>query len=214
MLIGKSVKIDNPHRLKDFYPSFRVVEGYPVMRGDYIVVTKKADPLTNGRFIYVVKQDWDVDLDKPSAVVELLKQTKRLSKKDEEILLGEKDPKVFWRKVRMFFHFGVLGEEEDQGSIYKLFCALPEPDREIYRAYKGVVVPIPVIFSSLLTMLLKAQSFKELQGSVNPYYLIQLKKINQSLKNVKQKTLVYMSMGRVGSSELNFLWYLFSLKRG
>ena len=55
MLVGKKVKIDNPIRLKDFYPNYRVIRDIPVVRGNYIYVSSVGESLDVGNIIYVVK---------------------------------------------------------------------------------------------------------------------------------------------------------------
>lgn len=211
MLVGKKVKIDNPVRIRDFYSKYRVISDIPVQRGHYIYVSYSGESIGMDAVIYVVKKGWDVDLTDKKQIIEFLDSKRKLSKKDLDYFSEEKDLDVLWNKIRAYYHFGIVDKEEESKSVYNLFCALIKSDKEIFQAYNQVNAERELLFSSLLTMLIRSQSYRDYQGTINPYYLEQLKKTNQVLRNVKLKTMQYVESSR---SEIDLLWYLFSLKRG
>lgn len=211
MLKKKRVFISDVHRLKVFYPSYRVVKGLPILLGEYIYVGEGHWDFDRfPRSIWVSKTRSEVNLDKIENIVELLSGFKKLSISVRERFLASKDVDECWRKVAEFYYFGILQEEEVEEQVYKLFASLGSPNREIFDVYSKLKLPRPVVLSSLLTMVAKAQSYKDYQGSASSNYIRLLYQMNRALKDVKQKFVAYWLSDQ---SELQFLNLLFSLKR-
>lgn len=211
MLKRKKVFISDVHRLKVFYPTYRVVRGIPILTGDYIYVGD--GPWDFDRFprsIWVSRTRPEVYLDKVENVVELLGGFKKLTVGVKERFLASKDLEECWRKVTEYYYFGILQEEEIEEQVYRLFAALSSPNKDIFEIYSKLKLPRPVVLSSLLTMVAKAQSYKDYQGSASSNYIRLLYQMNRSLKDVKQK---FVSYWLSDQSELQFLNLLFSLKR-
>lgn len=211
MLKGKRVFISEVYRLKMFYPSFKIVKSIPILVDEYIYTGHQDWDF--GRFprsIWLTRARPEVNLDKIESVVELLASFRRVSNTLRDRLLEIKDLEEFWRRVAEFYYFGLVQEEEVEEQVFKLFSVLNASNREVFEVYSKIKIPRPVVISSLLTMLMKAQSYRDYQGQASSYYIKLLYTMNRALKDVKQKFVVYWLSDQ---SELQFLYLLFSLKR-
>jgi len=210
-LIGKRVRIAEPHLIKTFYPNYRVVTDTPLFQGAYIYVSERlADFQRHSSMIWVSKFSPEVDLDEPLQVIELLQSFKKTPKPVVEYLTAIQTTAELWEKVRSFYLFDLLPEIVVEKQVFDLFLSLNRSNREIYNTFKKLKVPHAVIASSIITMLVKSQNVREIMASISPGYLKVLSHMSQTLKDVPSKLLNYYLSDR---SEAQFLNLLFELKR-
>lgn len=210
MILGKRVQMSEPHRLRLFFPDYRMVKEIPILSGKYVFV---GDGWSFDRFprsIWIVRGKADFYLDKVEGVVELLASFRRLTVGVKEKLSQVKDLDECWRRVAEYYYFGMSQEEEVEEKVFKLFTVLNASNKEILDVYSKLKLPRQVILSSLLTMISKSQSYKDYQGQASSNYLRLLYTMNRALKDVKQKFVAYWLSDQ---SELQFIHLLFSLKR-
>lgn len=179
----------------------------PIISGSYIYLGDMKPPDNILRdMIWVVKGSADFDLDDKKVLLDISKIPVKL----KDRLELEDNIEEVWKKLSLYTKFGIYEEKEDEGRILDLFLSLNKSDSEIYRRWAEVKSPQAVVVSSLLTMILKAQSHKEYRGYVSPAYLKSLELMGRILKGVRNKFIRYYLSDR---SELQFLHLLFSLKR-
>lgn len=205
-MIGKRVRLLNPSQLKFLYPKHRIVKEFPVVDGAYIYVGNlKPDFDRYRNMIWVSMGPSQIDLTDKKTILSLAK----FNKAELEYLLSC-DEEFCWEVVKRKILFGISPVVEKEESIYKLFTALTKSDGEIYRIYKEIELPQPVVLSSLLTMLEKALNYQQYRGLVNVNYLKTLQSVGRLLKNVEDKFIkFYLS----DQTELHFLNLLMELKR-
>lgn len=210
MLKGKRVSIKDPLKLKLFYPKSQYITQTPILSGSYIYEGENFDLKKFPTSIWVTKRRPDFDLNTPSVILLFISYAKKFPTSVVERIKEETEVEAMWAKIIEFLHFGRLLGDQEEPSIYNLFRALGRSDKEIYNEYVKIKAPRQVVLSSILTMISKAQSYQEYQGTTSNSYLKQLRISSQVLRNVKAKFIEYCLSDK---TELRFLKLLFDLKR-
>lgn len=209
MLKGKRVWVEDPQRLKIFYPDYHVLEDVPLFSNGKVIINGGTDSPLNvyTNSIWVVRNA-ELNLENVETLKSLFNYFKTFPEKYEFIWSLSKDE--IWKFIQEFFFLGysISFSPETQGSVYELFKSLGSSDKDIYSAFVKVNMPIKVIASSILTMLLKMQNREEFQGIVNKYYMLDMSRLSKRLTDIRKKFLAYLDSEREESDLLNTFFML------
>lgn len=213
MLKGKRVSIEDPSKLKPFYPSHRIIKDVPLLGGKYIYVGEDSFDLTQfytSIWITGKVHRTEIRLNTIESIIEFVEFFKKVPKRVKEYLFSEQSVDEAWKILSFFYIFGVSLVGEEEAQVFQLFCQLNKTNKEIYEVYSKIELPLRVVISSLLTMISKSQSYRDYMGVVSSGYMKQLTIMNKTLRNVKRK---FIRFWLSDQSELQFLNLLFELRK-
>lgn len=185
----------------------------PFVREDKLLLFSKRDlDFYPKKDCVLITPSAPVKLDTKPGILEFLE--KNLSSFSESLktkllLLDDSD---FWQEVKLVYLFGSsfvsTGESE---SVFTIFSNLFEPYPVIYPLYKKSKIPHMVVFSSLLTMMLKTQM--ENLNVLSAGYRKVLLKNKKYYGFFKKAVLEYLSTDMQEKDFLSFLMNLNLAKR-
>lgn len=125
-----------------------------------VVCNNDLDLYPDKTCIYLTKHS-GVKVDSKAGMVETLGQRWALDEKLKDTLLSMEEGE-FWPAVKYFWLMGTLPSgtltSEGSSSIFYLFKSLFQSFPESYRLYRTMGRPYQVVFSSLLSMMLKTKA--------------------------------------------------------
>lgn len=168
----------------------------------YVIFSSK-DIEYSGKFIVQVKPFGDPKVDTVQGFLSFLS----LSKKVEEYL-SSLDEEAFWKTAKLFRFLGGSSASflEGRSTVFNLFVSLFEEYGVSYSIYRGLKESHRVVFSSLLTMMLKTRMVETL--SVSSGYKRALIKNRQYMRQYSGSVIEYID---TEMEEEDFLSFLFAV---
>lgn len=140
-------------------------------------------------------------------VLSLLKKEKRMTERQEKGFM-EIDGDEFWELMKMFLTYPkfALTMGEETASVFDLFCNIFVSFKDTYRIYRETGLNYRVLFSSLLTMMLKTQGVEE--GIFSPGYKKILLRNKVHMPKYKGAVMNYLDSPQ---KEIDFIEFLYHL---
>lgn len=201
MLYGKAVNTTDFSRIQLFCPDLMYIEFVPSYGDNYIInaagFSLKA---FRERFCQsVLISPAGFDLSNRTAVMESIGLSKTAQGYFESMHETE-----FWNNLRIYTVCGRYKKELDESSIYPLFKTLGGSVAEVIGAYEKVAhLPIQLVFSGILTFLIKMKNLKEI--SVSGLYKLDLTNVARRVSDPARKVMRYLKSDREQSDFLSFL---------
>lgn len=145
-------------------------------------------------------------LDDRKIFLEFLEYSGRKMKDSVKQTLLLLDEDEFWEQAKLIWIIGKSSYDliTEEGSVYKLFLIMFSDYEEAYDIYRKTGLPYKVVFSSLLTMMLKSQQTENLVCS--PGYKAALIKNSMFIQPYRKAVLNYIESIQ---SEVDFMQFLF-----
>lgn len=163
MLLGAyAVDLANIGWVSFLFPGWKVVrEPLNAFEPDanLIVVSERSRDFYPSKNVILVTRKSDVKLDSREGFLKFLRDRGVKITEEHEHQLMNMEEADFWalgKQMHVMHHF-YAPEVERSASIFELFKSLFEDFSVVYRFYRKSGAPHKVVFSSLLTMMLKTQ---------------------------------------------------------
>lgn len=206
-------KIKDPLNLRFLYPGYSVLERPPLFGGDKGIYTSEfmVDRKEDYPESIFVSSSRGLDLDKRENLITLIhKRVRALADKERQLILTC-DESDLWHIVGQFYLTHKMSYYfEQESSTYELLKSLSESPFEVVKAVLGVEgVPVPILFSSMLTFLIKMKNLDEIREIINPVYAKDLERARKSIRNVQSAIMWFVDSTR---SQADFLHFMLELK--
>lgn len=190
--------------------------GIPVMfkaRGDFIskecIVVGGVGEIIGEVVVYKFSYKRGIKINSRDGIVKFLEEVRGFKEIEK---LKDFDDEEFWRIVK-FLCFNkkfALSDLEERGNLYPFYKEVFESFREAYVLYRSLGIPYGVVFSSLMTVMIKAQSVEN-ESLYNIRYKTLLFNLKRFLIIYKKAVIKYLETNQ---SEMDFLNFMFELSSG
>jgi hypothetical protein len=196
-LEGKRIQCSMIQLLSELYHEYRITYEIPIMTGKFILISDLYYSIGEN-IIQVCYGNIDYNLDSRATLLLVLENFKKLTIADKKYL-----EKASEYQIRKWYHFGIKEQDIEQ-SIFNLFKALTDSKHALIKEFYFIDLPVKVVFNSVITVLYKAQNYKDMHID-NKRYVKLLSEINRSVFNVKQKAISFLESKQTGLDLLKFL---------
>jgi len=210
MLYGKAIRVNCFSRVKLFCPDLAYIDTIPGY-GDSYIIDVPTYPVAEfkQRFrksVLISDKDYDVDLTREVVAIRILSMTRKVSRDAVDYFMGLDDELEFWNAIKIYKICGKYYVERiPKTSMYQLFFNLGGNRRTLIQEMSKLRnVPTPVIFSALMTFIVKMKKVHRLRG-ISWRYRRDLLLVRSNITDVEAKVYRYLKSQRTRSDLLYFI---------
>lgn len=194
------------------FPGWRILrDPLPPFVGesDVVIISDRVRDVYPSKPTIFISRNSENKLDSKEGIMTLLKDRGvKVSAKQQERFMSLEDEE-FWRRAKIVLTLGSMDgivEEDALSSTFDLFRILFEGFWNAFKTYEECKLPHRVVYSSLLTMMLKTQAEDHMGQSLA--YVRALDKNKSHYGTFKKKTLDYLE---TPMAEKDFLTLLLAI---
>jgi len=207
MLLGRSVRTKDFNRIYIFHPDLRRVDDIPLYGDGYLITVDVPQSVMDERFprsVSLSKSGYVLD-DRKNAL-EKLKEIITVPASHEKLLdsLSEHD---FWTSLPVYILLKKFPPEIEweRSGVFFIFKAVVQQNRkELINLFFNSNLPIPVLFSSMLTFIQKAKNINSMTIK-SRHYRKYLYYLSHRMPKIVNAIKIYLGSQRGRSDFLLFL---------